>query len=61
MQILDGKKTAEALSAELKAEVEALVAKGERRPKLVAILVGNNPASETYVRNKEKNGVSIQR
>ena len=54
MQILDGKKTAEALSAELKAEVEALMAKGERRPKLVAILVGNNPASETYVRNKEK-------
>ncbi|MGP1363456.1 MAG: bifunctional 5,10-methylenetetrahydrofolate dehydrogenase/5,10-methenyltetrahydrofolate cyclohydrolase [Bacteroides sp.] len=54
MEILDGKKTAAALSAELKAEVDALVARGERPPKLVAVMVGNNPASETYVRNKEK-------
>ena len=54
MEILDGKKAAAALSTDLKNEVDALVAKGERRPKLVAVLVGNNPASETYVRNKEK-------
>jgi len=54
MEILDGKKVAALLSAELKAEVEAFVKRGERVPHLVAILVGNNPASETYVRNKEK-------
>lgn len=52
-QILDGKKLAEEIRAGLKAEVEALARKG-RRPGLTVVLVGNDPASAVYVRNKER-------
>lgn len=54
MNILDGKKIAADIRAELRNEVEALKAQGKRAPKLAVILVGNNPASETYVANKIK-------
>ena len=53
-RILDGKATAEAIRAEIKHEVDDIVAKGGRRPSLTAVLVGDNPASKTYVANKEK-------
>ena len=53
-KLLDGKATAAAIRAEIKQEVEDIVANGGRRPSLTAILVGNNPASKTYVANKEK-------
>ena len=39
---------------EIAAEVEAMVAAGQRAPHLVAILVGNDGASQTYVAHKEK-------
>lgn len=39
---------------EVRSEVEAWVASGRRRPHLVAVLVGNDPASAIYVRNKMK-------
>ena len=52
--ILDGKKIAADIRAELRNEVEALKAQGKRAPKLAVILVGHNPASETYVANKIK-------
>ena len=51
-QILDGKAIAADVKAHLKSEVEALVAAGKRRPGLAVILVGDNPASQVYVRNK---------
>ena len=51
-QILDGKAIAADIKAHLKSEVEALVAAGKRRPGLEVILVGDNPASQVYVRNK---------
>ncbi len=51
-QILDGKAIAADVKAHLKTEVEALVAAGKRRPGLAVILVGDNPASQVYVRNK---------
>jgi methylenetetrahydrofolate dehydrogenase (NADP+)/methenyltetrahydrofolate cyclohydrolase len=51
-QILDGKAIAADIKAHLKSEVEALVAAGKRRPGLAVILVGDNPASQVYVRNK---------
>ena len=51
-QILDGKAIAADVKAHLKAEVEPLVAAGKRRPGLAVILVGDNPASQVYVRNK---------
>jgi methylenetetrahydrofolate dehydrogenase (NADP+) / methenyltetrahydrofolate cyclohydrolase len=54
MQLLDGKALSDTIKEELKAEVAALVATGERPPHLVAILVGENPASQTYVANKVK-------
>ena len=50
--ILDGKKTAAALRGEVAARVERLVADGGRPPGLAAVLVGEDPASAIYVRNK---------
>lgn len=55
MQILDGKGLADKITENLKAEVSKL----EKKPKLAVILVGNNPASEIYVRNKEKRALEI--
>ncbi len=52
MQLLDGKKLAAEIKAEIKAEVEELLRQGRRAPALAVIMVGNNPASATYVRNK---------
>ena len=52
MRILDGKVASKALLAELAAEVEGFVALGHRSPHLVAILVGNDGASLTYVNSK---------
>ncbi len=54
MIILDGKATAAAMRAELKEQVEALKGKAGRAPGLAVILVGEDPASQVYVRNKEK-------
>ncbi len=53
-QIIDGKMVAESMKAAIALEVQELVASGKRAPHLVAILVGNNGASETYVANKVK-------
>lgn len=53
-QIIDGKMVAESMKASIAAEVKELLASGKRAPHLVAILVGNNGASETYVANKVK-------
>ena len=50
-EILSGKVMSESLRAEIKERVEALKAKG-LTPGLAVILVGNDPASEIYVRNK---------
>lgn len=53
-QLIDGKATAAAIRQEIAAEVEKLIAAGQRRPHLAAILVGNDGGSETYVANKIK-------
>lgn len=50
--LIDGKATAAAIKAEIKEEVERIVAQGGRRPHLAAILVGHDGGSETYVKNK---------
>lgn len=55
MQLLDGKIVSQQVKLELKAKVETQVAKGHRAPHLVAVLVGHNGASETYVASKIKN------
>ncbi|MEM1000450.1 MAG: bifunctional 5,10-methylenetetrahydrofolate dehydrogenase/5,10-methenyltetrahydrofolate cyclohydrolase [Bacteroidota bacterium] len=54
MELLDGKQLSQTIKEELKAETAALVAQGHRPPHLVAILIGDNPASQTYIRNKVK-------
>lgn len=52
MTLIDGKATAATIKAEIKAEVERIVAAGGKRPHLAAVLVGHDGGSETYVRNK---------
>ena len=51
--LIDGKGLAEKVCARVKTEAEGL----PRRPCLAAVLVGNDPASEIYVRNKERDCV----
>ena len=53
-RILDGKKLAESVRAEVKEKVAAFAAKHGRAPGLVVVLVGEDPASVVYTRNKEK-------
>lgn len=54
MQILDGKKAAQAIKDQLRIEVAQRANDGKSIPHLAAILVGNNGASETYVAAKVK-------
>jgi methylenetetrahydrofolate dehydrogenase (NADP+)/methenyltetrahydrofolate cyclohydrolase len=54
MQILDGKKAAQAIKDALKIQVAQMAAGGRQVPHLAAVLVGNNGASETYVASKVK-------
>jgi methylenetetrahydrofolate dehydrogenase (NADP+)/methenyltetrahydrofolate cyclohydrolase len=52
--ILNGKELSEKIRGELKEEVAALKERFGRAPTLAVVLVGNDPASEIYVRNKIK-------
>lgn len=54
MQLLDGKKTSEEIYIELFLNVAKLKEEGKKAPHLAAVLVGNNPASESYVSSKVK-------
>lgn len=51
--ILDGKNIAAELRATIKSDVDTLLSQGKTRPGLAVILVGENPASQVYVRNKK--------
>jgi methylenetetrahydrofolate dehydrogenase (NADP+)/methenyltetrahydrofolate cyclohydrolase len=59
MQIIDGKATATEIKAEIKAEVDDILAGGKRAPHLAAILVGNDGGSETYVAYKIKDCAEV--
>lgn len=52
MQIIDGKGLAEKIKEELKIEVDQIRAQGGNIPHLAAVLVGDDPASASYVRSK---------
>ena len=52
MELLDGKKTANAIKEEIKAQVTAMKSRSDRVPHLAAVLVGNDGASLTYVGSK---------
>jgi methylenetetrahydrofolate dehydrogenase (NADP+) / methenyltetrahydrofolate cyclohydrolase len=54
MQILDGKIAAQAIKDQLKLDAAQFAVEGKKLPHLVAILIGNNGASETYVGAKVK-------
>ncbi|MGA9292174.1 MAG: bifunctional methylenetetrahydrofolate dehydrogenase/methenyltetrahydrofolate cyclohydrolase FolD [Ignavibacteriaceae bacterium] len=54
MKIIDGKKIAADIRNELKSEIQKLKDKGENVPGLVTFLIGENPASQVYVKNKIK-------
>ena len=61
-QILDGKLLAQTMQAEIAAQVADFTKKHGLKPGLAAVLVGDNPASQVYVRNKRKacDNVGIQ-
>lgn len=53
-QILDGKALAQKIYAELATQIQSLQAEIGRPPGLAVLMVGDNPASAAYVRNKER-------
>lgn len=58
-QIIDGKQIANEIRNELKGKIDKWVQEGHRPPQLTAVLIGNDPASCTYVRNKMKAAVEV--
>jgi methylenetetrahydrofolate dehydrogenase (NADP+)/methenyltetrahydrofolate cyclohydrolase len=59
MQLIDGKKIADEIKAEIKAEVEKIRTNGGKAPHLAAILVGHDGGSETYVAHKVKSCAQV--
>lgn len=53
-QLINGKEVSEKIQQEIAAEVEQMVKAGKKRPHLAAVLVGDDPASQTYVSSKIK-------
>lgn len=52
MQLLDGKALSQKIKEEIAREVEQIKNKGGKIPHLAAVLIGEDPASEVYIRNK---------
>jgi len=59
MKLIDGKQIAAEIKAEIAKEVSAILDREERGPHLAAVLVGEDPASQTYVASKEKACASV--
>lgn len=53
-RIIDGRQVAASVQARLKTEIDARAAQGFRAPALATVLVGEDPASQVYVRNKRR-------
>lgn len=53
-QIIDGRQVAAEIQRDLRARIDNRVAAGRRRPALAVVMVGEDPASAIYVRNKRK-------
>ena len=53
-QILDGKAIAADIRRDVKEKVSTMISAGKRSPGLAVVLVGENPASQVYVRNKQR-------
>lgn len=54
MKIIDGKEISNQIKEEIKKDVAALIDADKKAPHLAAVLVGEDPASQTYVNSKEK-------
>lgn len=59
MNIISGKELSARLREEMAAQIPSLEEKYGRKPNLTVILVGENPASQSYVRSKAKAAVAI--
>lgn len=59
MKLIDGKETAKTIKIEIATEVAKMIDDGEDGPHLAAIIVGDDPASHTYVNAKEKSCKSV--
>lgn len=57
--VISGKKLARQIREEAQADVEKWVTAGHRRPHLSVILVGDNPASHSYVLNKTRAAAEV--
>ena len=53
-QLIDGRELAAEVKNQVRGRIEAALARGSRRPALAVVKVGDDPASEVYVRNKRK-------
>jgi methylenetetrahydrofolate dehydrogenase (NADP+) / methenyltetrahydrofolate cyclohydrolase len=53
-QLIDGRGLAAEVKNQVRGRIEAAIARGGRRPALAVVKVGNDPASEVYVRNKRR-------
>lgn len=53
-RLIDGRQVSADLQRDLKARIENRIAAGRRRPGLAVVMVGEDPASAIYVRNKRK-------
>jgi len=54
MNLIDGKLISDQIKTEIANEVRQMISRGENPPHLAAVLVGEDPASQTYVASKEK-------
>ncbi len=59
MILIDGKQTAAHLKEKIRSEVDQFLLKGLRPPHLVAVLVGEDPASLAYVKSKERQSQKV--
>jgi len=57
--VIDGKAFAASITESIAAEVAALKAEGKRAPGLAVVLVGEDPASQVYVRNKGRQTTAV--
>lgn len=57
--VISGRKLAQQIKQEVRQEVEEWVASGNKRPHLSVVLVGENPASHSYVLNKTRAAAEV--
>src|SRR5687768_8663832 len=58
-EVIDGKAIAQAVRAEVRADVEAWVGQGGAKPGLATVLVGDDPASAVYIGGKQKASAEV--